>query len=134
MSHTRRRAGTMRVALIAALLLGVALGGGIKDETVYVLNFQPVIPIKLNREWNLITRTVVPVINQPSLFPGPNSIFGSAWGLGDINPSLFLSREARCDHLGRRADVHLPTATDWRLGSGKFSLGPTATRGRRSSR
>ena len=100
---------------------------GIKDETVYVLNVQPVIPIKLNHEWNLITRTIVPVINQPSLFPGPNSISGSAWGLGDINPSLFLSpAKPGAIIWGVGPTFTLPTATDWRLGSGKFSLGPTA--------
>ncbi len=71
---------------------------GEKDATVYVLNVQPVIPIKLTPEWNLITRTVVPIINQPSLFP--------IWGVG---PTFTL-----------------PTATDSKLGSGKFSLGPTA--------
>ena len=154
----------MRGVLIAALLLGGALGGrlaraadegatelakktqnpvadlisvplqsnfnfntGIKDETVYVLNVQPVIPIKLNHEWNLITRTIVPVINQPSLFRGPNSISGSAWGLGDINPSLFLSpAKSGAIIWGVGPTFTLPTATDWRLGSGKFSLGPTA--------
>ena len=65
-------------------------GVGSKDATVYVLNVQPVIPLHLNADWNLITRTIVPIINQPSLFPGPDSISGSAFGLGDINPSLFL--------------------------------------------
>lgn len=100
---------------------------GTKDATVYVLNVQPVIPIKLSPDWNLITRTVVPIINQPSLFEGPNRISGSAWGLGDINPSLFLS-PARPGALiwGVGPTFTLPTATDWRLGSGKFSLGPTA--------
>ena len=67
-------------------------GVGSKDATVYVLNVQPVIPLHLNADWNLITRTIVPIINQPSLFPGPDSISGSAFGLGDINPSLFLSQ------------------------------------------
>src|SRR2546427_10909922 len=59
-------------------------GVGSKDATVYVLNVEPVIPLHLNADWNLITRTIVPIINQPSLFP--------AFGLGDINPSLFLSQ------------------------------------------
>ena len=67
-------------------------GVGSKDATVYVLNVEPVIPLHLNADWNLITRTIVPIINQPSLFPGPDSISGSAFGLGDINPSLFLSQ------------------------------------------
>jgi hypothetical protein len=51
---------------------------GSKDATVYILNVQPVIPIHLTHDWNLITRTIMPIINQPSLFPGPNSISGSA--------------------------------------------------------
>jgi hypothetical protein len=100
---------------------------GEKDATVYVLNVQPVIPIKLTPEWNLITRTIMPIINQPSLFPGPNSISGSAWGLGDINPSFFLS-PAKPGALiwGVGPTFTLPTATDSKLGSGKLSLGPTA--------
>lgn len=100
---------------------------GTKDATVYVLNVQPVIPLKLSSDWNLITRTIVPIINQPSLFEGPNQISGSAWGLGDINASLFLS-PARPGALiwGVGPTFTLPTATDWRLGSGKFSLGPAA--------
>jgi hypothetical protein len=100
---------------------------GEKDATVYVLNVQPVIPIKLTPEWNLITRTIIPIINQPSLFPGPNSISGSAWGLGDINPSLFLSPAKSSGFIwGVGPTFTLPTATDSKLGSGKFSLGPTA--------
>jgi len=100
---------------------------GSKNATVYVLNVQPVIPFHLTSDWNLITRTIIPIINQPSLFPGPNAISGSAWGLGDINPSFFMS-PAKPGALiwGVGPTFTLPTATDWRLGSGKFSLGPTA--------
>ena len=45
-------------------------GVGPDDKMVWVLNVQPVIPIKLTEDWNLITRTIVPIINQPSLFLG----------------------------------------------------------------
>jgi hypothetical protein len=62
-------------------------GAGTKDATIYVLNVQPVIPFKLTEDWNVITRTIVPIVNQPSLFPGGESAFG----LGDINPALFFS-------------------------------------------
>ena len=100
---------------------------GSKDATVYVLNVQPVIPIHLTHDWNLITRTIIPIINQPSLFPGPNSISGSAWGLGDINPSLFFSpAKPGAVIWGVGPTFTIPTATDSKLGSGKFSLGPTA--------
>jgi len=100
---------------------------GTKDATVYVLNVQPVIPLHLSKEWNLITRIITPIINQPSLFDGPNRISGSAWGLGDINPSFFLSPARPGAFIwGVGPTFTLPTATDFRLGSREFSLGPTA--------
>src|SRR3954447_2174538 len=33
----------------------------------YTLNFQPVIPVAINKEWNLISRTVVPIIHQANV-------------------------------------------------------------------
>jgi hypothetical protein len=60
---------------------------GPEKRSVWDLNIQPVIPIKLTDDWNLITRTIVPIINQPPLAPG----VPQATGLGDINPSFFLS-------------------------------------------
>ncbi|MBP1777183.1 MAG: neuromedin [candidate division NC10 bacterium] len=98
-------------------------GVGPKNVTQYLLNVQPVIPFKLTSEWNLITRTVLPIINQPS----PADGIQSAFGLGDLNPSFFLS-PAKPDALiwGVGPTFTLPTATDTSLGSGKWSLGPTA--------
>ena len=98
-------------------------GTGSKNRTVYVGNIQPVIPIKLGDDWNLITRTIMPIINQPSLFPGTSS----ATGLGDINPTFFFS-PAKSGELiwGVGPTFTLPTATDSLLGSGKFSMGPAA--------
>jgi hypothetical protein len=88
----------------------------------YILNFQPVIPITLNEEWNLITRTILPTINQPSPAPG----IRSAFGLGDLNPSLFLSPNKQSGLIwGVGPTFTLPTATDPLLGSGKWSAGPT---------
>jgi hypothetical protein len=88
-------------------------GTGSKNRTVYVGNIQPVIPIHITEDWNLITRTIMPIINQPSLFQGT----GSATGLGDINPTFFfLARKARRIDLGRRADIHFTDRhrlTDW---------------------
>src|SRR5438093_1484526 len=60
-------------------------GTGPRDKTVWVLNVQPVIPLKLTEDWNLITRVIMPIIIQPSLAPG----LDHAFGLGDINPTLF---------------------------------------------
>jgi hypothetical protein len=96
---------------------------GTKDATVYVLNVQPVIPFKLSEDWNLITRTIMPIINQPSLFPRMESAFG----MGDINPSLFFSpAKSGAFIFGVGPTFTLPTATDRLLGAGKYSIGPAA--------
>src|SRR5262249_42983180 len=60
---------------------------GPEQRTVWVLNVQPVIPVKLTDDWNLITRIIMPIINQPSLAPG----IDSAFGVGDVNPTFFFS-------------------------------------------
>ena len=51
-------------------------GIGPNDATQWILNVQPVIPITLNKDWNLITRTIMPIINQPS--PAQPRLFVSA--------------------------------------------------------
>ncbi|MBY6004990.1 transporter [Salipiger bermudensis] len=60
-------------------------GGGYR----YTLNIQPVIPISLNDDWNLVSRTIVPVISQTDVIPG-----SSQKGYGDIVQSLFFSPKA----------------------------------------
>ena len=50
-------------------------------------NIQPVVPFDLSSDWNLITRTIMPVIWQDEVVPGA----GSQFGLGDITVSLFAS-------------------------------------------
>src|SRR5712691_879080 len=96
---------------------------GTRNATTYVLNVQPIIPFHLNKDWNLITRTILPIINEPSSF----STGGSAFGLGDINPSFFLSpAKSGAFMWGIGPTFTLPTATDSRLGSHRFSMGPAA--------
>ena len=98
-------------------------GAGSKDKMVWILNVQPVIPIHLNDDWNLITRTIMPIINEPALFPGADNAFG----LGDINPTVFLS-PAKSSKLiwGVGPTMTLPTASTGQLGSGRWSAGPAA--------
>lgn len=97
---------------------------GPNNVTQYNLNIQPVIPITLNKDWNLITRTIVPIVNQPSPAPGVRSAFG----LGDINPTFFLSPVKPFHGIvwGLGPTFTLPTATDSIIGSGKLSAGPAA--------
>ena len=66
-------------------------GAGSKDKMIYLLNVQPVIPAHLTDDWNLITRIVMPIINQPSLFPG----VGGATGLGESIQLSFFRRPNR---------------------------------------
>ena len=98
-------------------------GVGPGDDVQNVLNIQPVIPLKLNGSWNLITRTIAPLIYQPETVPG----YGSEFGLGDINMSLFLSPAKPGKIIWGVGPVFsFPTATDAVLGSEKWSAGPTA--------
>jgi hypothetical protein len=98
-----------------------------RNKTLYVLNIQPVIPVKLNDEWNLINRIIMPVINQPSLFPTHGGAVPSTTGtgFGDFNPTFFLSPAKPGELIwGIGPTITLPTATDRDLGAGKWSMGP----------
>ena len=87
------------------------------------LLIQPVIPFKLTENWNLITRTILPVIYQPQLSPFRDSELG----LGNLNPQFFLS-PARSGPIiwGFGPQLWLPTATNRVLGVNKFGGGPAA--------
>ncbi len=96
------------------------------DRTQMVLNLQPVVPVKLGPDWNLIVRPILPIIANPVLTPGGDSSFG----LGDLNPQLFLSPTATtATPIGDVAwgvgpAFIFPTATDDTLGTGKWSAAP----------
>jgi hypothetical protein len=94
---------------------------GLYDAAQNVLNIQPVIPVTLNEQWNLITRTVVPFVFQPRLSPTSDAEFG----LGDINPTFFLSpSRSGAFTWGFGPTFVLPTASDRMLGSGRWAAGP----------
>jgi len=97
------------------------------NKMIYALNVQPVIPVNLNEEWNLITRIIMPIINQPSLFPTHGGALPSTTGtgFGDFNPTFFLSPAKPGELIwGIGPTFTLPTATDRNLGAGQFSIGP----------
>jgi hypothetical protein len=99
---------------------------GPNDEgSVSRLNIQPVIPASLNDDWNLITRVIVPLIDQDDI---PVKGQGES-GLGDIVTSLFFSPKAPTSRgwiWGAGPVLLLPTASDDSLGGEKWGLGPTA--------
>ena len=96
---------------------------GPEDDLQYVLNVQPVIPIKLSADWNLITRTIVPIISQPGFSPGQDRVNG----IGDIQFTGFLS-PANSEGLiwGAGPVVQFPTNSNDRLGNDRWGLGASA--------
>ena len=85
-----------------------------------MFEMKPVVPIRLSNDWNLITRTIIPVIQVPDLAPG---VSGTG-GLGDIQESLFLSpTKAGPVIWGAGPVISFPTATENILGTKKVSLG-----------
>ena len=62
---------------------------GPEEKTQNVLNIQPVVPVSLNEEWNLITRTILPVVSQPELPPGQDreNGLGNTLFTGFFSPS-----------------------------------------------
>lgn len=85
------------------------------------LNFQPVIPIKLTKDWNLILRAILPLVTQ-------NSITADGVkqnGLSDATVSAFFS-PAHSKIIWAIGPAFLvPTATNTYLGTEKFGIGPT---------
>lgn len=96
---------------------------GPKNADRVILNIQPVIPFSLNTDWNLISRTILPVTYLGSTADGVDSAFG----LGDTVQSLFFSPVKPVGGwiLGAGPVFLLPTATEDAFKSKQFGAGPT---------
>ncbi len=94
-------------------------------RTQNVLNLQPVIPIGISKDWNLIIRWITPIVYQP-LPNQPGTPETGQYGLGDMVPSFFLSPKNPGKLIWGVGPVfQVPTATSTYLGQGKLGLGPT---------
>ena len=89
-----------------------------------VMNLQPVIPVALSDDLNLIVRTITPFIEQGETVPGA----GAHFGLGDITQSFFFTPQAGPGEWmwGAGPAFLWPVASDPDLGSRKWGAGPTA--------
>ncbi|MTH77094.1 transporter [Paracoccus aestuariivivens] len=100
-------------------------GYGPSDGEKYVLNVQPVVPITLNDDWNVISRTIIPIVKQSDI-AGES---GSQSGVGDVLASFFFSPKLPTKNgliWGAGPAFLLPTASDELLGAEKWGIGPTA--------
>lgn len=90
----------------------------------YVLNVQPVVPVSIGENWNMISRTIVPIISQSDV----SGIGENESGLGDIAQSLFFSPKEVKHGLvwGIGPILLIPTATNDALGVNKWAAGPNA--------
>lgn len=94
------------------------------DGDRWTLNIQPVIPFGLNEDWNVISRTILPVVWQEDIFPGA----GSQSGIGDVFQSFFFSPKAPTTGgwvWGAGPVLLVPTGSDDLLTGGKWGAGPT---------
>lgn len=94
-------------------------GGGRGNALNYTLNVQPVIPFELNDNWNLITRTIVPLRYSERIFPD------HSFGLGDTVQSFFFSPRPVDGLTWAVGPVFLyPTGTET-YGGRQWAAGPT---------
>lgn len=95
---------------------------GPEEKNQNILNIQPVIPIAINDDWNIITRTILPIISQPAMTPYDNRTNG----VGDLQLSAFLSPAKPGQWIwGVGSIIQAPTNTH-ELGNDNWGVGPTA--------
>ena len=109
-----------------------------------VLNIQPVVPINVSQDWNLIIRWITPIVWQPAPGTANLEVFGieentpaylaaqdvqahaGVFGFGDMTPTFFFSPAKPHKVIwGAGPMFALPTATGRVLGQGKLSMGPS---------
>lgn len=94
-------------------------GFGPDEKTQTVVNFQPVVPVKLSDKLLLINRPILPIVSNPT--PYDQS------GIGDLNYTGWLSPlTASKVTWGVGPVLSIPIASPEELGTGQFALGPSA--------
>lgn len=94
--------------------------GGDNDQSLNVLNIQPVIPVSINENINLINRVIFPVISTPT------SLDENSTGLGDSSYTAWFSQTKKTEIIwGIGPAFQLPTSSSRNFGSGEFGVGPS---------
>jgi hypothetical protein len=93
-----------------------------KDGFRYTAESQPVYPKQISRDWNLLSRTTIPVVFQQNVYGRTTQN-----GLSDSTESLFLSPVHTKSFIWGAGPIFLvPTGTNGLLSTRKFAIGPTA--------
>jgi len=104
-------------------------GIGPADRVQNVFNIQPVIPVSLGANWNVITRWVTPIVYQPYAVPAANGtlVQTGAYGIADMQPQFYFSPKKHSVVTWGAGPIFLvPTGTPYKyLSQGKFGIGPT---------
>ena len=99
-------------------------GVGPDNDTRFLINFQPVMPFSISKDWNFIARTIVPIVSQPT--PSASSDGTATFGISDILFSGFFSPAVPKGLIwGVGPVLMLPTTADPYLGTEKWGAGPT---------
>ena len=131
---TNQLANPISSLISVPLQLNWNTGGGANGEgNAWTLNVQPVIPFSISKDWNLISRTIVPFITQSNITPPPPQVPADyqtgQTGIGDTTQSFFFSPKKPLGGkiiFGAGPAMLIPTSTSNALGNNKFALGPTA--------
>jgi hypothetical protein len=98
------------------------LNVGPEARTLNILNVQPVVPLSLSQNWNVVTRTILPVISSPT----PTQEENRTNGIGDTLFTAFLSPAHSAGWIwGVGPAIQAPTHSDPSLGNGNWGLGPS---------
>lgn len=96
-------------------------GIGPYNGSKYQINIQPVIPFKLSENLNLITRYILPVVDQQDVIAENSHEFG----LSDATVTAFFAPKTKGIIFGAGPAFLVPTATEKFLGTEKFGVGPS---------
>lgn len=92
------------------------------DRFGTVMNFQPVLPFRLSKKWNVVTRTIIPITQKPDIL----STEGSTSGIGNTNfNAFFVPPMIGIFTYGFGITMNIPTASAPELGGDAFGIGPT---------
>jgi hypothetical protein len=97
------------------------------ERNVVNLLFQPVLPVSLTENWNLITRPVIPVFNSTP-YVNKSGNLHRVTGFGDTVLVELLSPSPKVAGpwlFGAGPTFIFPTASNSRLGQNKWQIGPT---------